>query len=537
MGGDWWQPGLRKHLADEGLNFTNYITNFAVCCPSRATILAGQCAHNTGVVGLGGDRGMLNPLGGFQRFVDMGLEERTGAYVLQQSGYRTGLTAWHVPKGWDRWFAFGEIDYYNYTISDHGANKWFGTEPEDYSTDVLTAEAVRFIEQAREDDRPFFLYLAPYACHRPHIPAPRHIGKYKGLRIPRVPSWNASEQHTRQKVSFMRDLPPVDHETADALDFEYQTRAETLLAVDDMIEAVINALRQLGELDNTYIFYTADNGYKLGHHRLSGKITAYENDIRLPFFARGPGVPRGLVLPHLVGNVDLAPTWLDVAGVKDPYAAQRDGISLGPLLRGETAALEAPDTHRVGILIEKPVTTAFLDMHVSILVPEARPGAPDLFEGRRPRRLANGSWPQQVLDFEFQSRHFNERAAARLSDKSAWYYGYEKEAGFKKYIELALENGISLEGLIKGSNEEFPVAYYGLRTYSKSGAYKLIQYPNGYELYDLMTDPHEVHNIYSTAPRELVTELETTLAGLKDCKGPSCRVRSINAVSTNPLRR
>lgn len=58
------------------------------------------------------------------------------------------------------------------------------------------------------------------------------------------------------------------------------------------------------------------------------------------------------------------------------------------------------------------------------------------------------------------------------------YYGYEKEAGFQKYIELALENGISLEGLIKGSNEEFPVAYYGLRTYSKAGAYKLIQYPS-----------------------------------------------------------
>lgn len=187
------------------------VTNFAVCCPSRATILAGQCAHNTGVVGLGGDRGRLNPLGGFQRFLDLGLQEKTGPYLLHQAGYRTGLigkylngyssqTAWHVPPGWDRWFAFGDIDFYNYTVSDEGVNVRYGLEPSDYSTDVLTVEAVKYIEKYGDDERPFFLYLAPYACHRPHVPAPRHSGAFTGLKIPRVPSFNASSASTSQKA-------------------------------------------------------------------------------------------------------------------------------------------------------------------------------------------------------------------------------------------------------------------------------------------------------------------------------------------------
>ena len=74
-----------------------------------------------------------------------------------------------------------------------------------------------------------------------------------GLKIPRVPSFNESDKHIKKKVSYIRDLPPIDQETADALDFEYQTRAETLLAVDDMIEAVVQALEDVGELDNTYL--------------------------------------------------------------------------------------------------------------------------------------------------------------------------------------------------------------------------------------------------------------------------------------------
>ncbi|KAL4431762.1 hypothetical protein ABPG77_002978 [Micractinium sp. CCAP 211/92] len=542
MGGDWHMPKLSQHLAQQGINFTNYVANFALCCPSRSTILAGQCSHNTGVVGVGGDRNMLNVLGGFERFNDMGLETKAAPYHLQQAGYRTGLigkylngytreTAFHVPPGYDRWYAIGEIDYYNWTVSDQGVNVEFGNREEDYSTDVLTQQAVEFIGQAEADDRPFFLYLAPYACHRPHIPAKRHIGKLKGLKVPRVASWNESDHHLAGKVSFVRSLPHVDEETAAAYDLEYQTRAETLLAVDDMIEAVVQALEDVGQLENTYIFYTPDNGFKLGHHRLGGKMTPYENDIRLPFYVRGPGVPKGVKLPHLVGNVDLASTWLELGGVKDPHAHTRDGTSLVPILRGDPELLANPDRHRVGILIEKPVTTGIFDMHVSILTPIQDPQN-DPFAGRRPERLPNGSWPIQILETEFQGERFNEMTEARLKS-DAWYFGYEHEEGYKQYLELAEASGVSARAVAKAANEIFPTAYYGLRALWQGGFYKFIEYPGGYELYDLSTDPHETENIFSSASPELIAALQATLNQLKVCRGRTCVVKSISATVAN----
>ncbi|GAB4816016.1 hypothetical protein N2152v2_003062 [Parachlorella kessleri] len=538
--GDQHMPKLAKYIASEGINFTNYITNYALCCPSRTTILAGMCSHNTGVVGVGGDMNIYNPLGGFNRFNDQGLEKKTGPLHLQQAGYRTGLigkylngytreTAFHVPPGYDRWFGIGEIDYYNWTASDQasGVNTEWGTAEEDYSTDVLTRKAVEYLHQYEEDKRPFFLYLAPYACHRPHVPANRHIGALKGLKVPRVASWNESGEHLSGKVAFLRDLPPVDEETARALDFEYQTRAETLLAVDDAIEAVVQALEDIGQLDNTYIFYTSDNGYKLGHHRLAGKMSAYENDIRLPFYVRGPGVPRGVELTHLVGNVDFVPTWLDLAGVEDPHASTRDGISLAPILRQEPV-FDNPDSHRVGILIEKPTTTGIIDEHVSVIVPPAIDVLNDPFTGRRPVRLPNGSWPSEVVEREFLGKHFNEETQKRL--EGSWYFGYEKLAGYQKYLELAKKEGLALDGVIKAANEIFPVAYFGLRTQSAKGKYKYIEYPSGYELYDLDKDPHETRNIFEEAAPRLIAELQNALSLLKVCRGASCHVRSLNVL-------
>ncbi|KAI7844022.1 hypothetical protein COHA_002362 [Chlorella ohadii] len=363
----------------------------------------------------------------------------------------------------------------------------------------------------------------------------------------RLPAWPWQQQALRalacvdvigavpahSQVSFIKDLPHIDDETADAYDFEYQTRAETLLAVDDMIEAVVHALEDVGQLDNTYIFYTPDNGFKLGHHRLGGKMTAYENDIRLPFYVRSPKGPKGVKLPHLVGNVDLTPTWLDVAGVADPHAHERDGISLKAIIDGDAEAVEHPDRHRVGILVEKPVTTGITDMHVSILVPEAIDPSNDPFAGRRPQRLPNGSWPAQVLDTEFQGRHFNALTEARLKSDS-FYFGYDKDAGFVRYLELAKQNGLTRDGIVKAANEIFPTAYYGLRTQKSGVAFKYIEYPAGHELFNLTADPHELHNIYATAPRELITDLAATLATLKVCKGESCVVKSLSVTEPQP---
>ncbi len=107
-----------------------------------------------------------------------------------------------------------------------------------------------------------------------------------------------------------------------------------MLAVDEAVGRLIDALRESGELENTYVFFTSDNGWHAGEHRLTtGKWTAYEEDTRVPLIVRGPGVAEGRTLPHLVLNNDLAPTFADLAGVGVPSFV--DGRSLKPLLSAE----------------------------------------------------------------------------------------------------------------------------------------------------------------------------------------------------------
>jgi arylsulfatase A-like enzyme len=119
----------------------------------------------------------------------------------------------------------------------------------------------------------------------------------------------------------------------------YRDRLRSMLAVDEMVGRLMDALEESGELDDTYVFFTSDNGWHAGEHRLTtGKWTAYEEDIHVPLIVRGPGVPAGLTLPHLVLNNDLAPTFAGLAGVDPPGFV--DGRSLEPLLRDDPPPTE-----------------------------------------------------------------------------------------------------------------------------------------------------------------------------------------------------
>jgi hypothetical protein len=125
-----------------------------------------------------------------------------------------------------------------------------------------------------------------------------------------------------------------------------------MLAVEDMVGAVIGALEAWGQLERTYVIFTSDNGFHLGVHRLlPGKQTPYEEDIRVPLIVRGPGVPERVTREHLVGNIDLAPTIADLAEARVPGFV--DGRSFVPLLRPN-----APSTGawRQGYLLEHAQT-------------------------------------------------------------------------------------------------------------------------------------------------------------------------------------
>jgi len=255
----------------------------------------------------------------------------------------------YVPPGWNEWYgkvdAIAEGGYYNYKLNENGQIVIYGSDPEDYLTDVEAAKATDFILRATA---PFFIYLAPAAPHgNPPTPAPRHIGYFAGLTAPRPPSFNEADMS--DKPTWLRSKPLLTDQQIESMDATYRARLETMLAVDDMVAALVQALGDTGQLSNTFIFFTSDNGYHEGEHRLTGgKDLAYQEDIRVPLIVRGPGVPAGQTVDHQALNTDLAPTLAELAGAS--AAEFVDGRSLVPVLSQTPPPLE---TWRQRFLVER----------------------------------------------------------------------------------------------------------------------------------------------------------------------------------------
>ncbi len=345
-----YMPRVQELLAARGVTFNNSFVTSSICCPSNVTALTGQYTFNHGVLN------NLSPTGGFQKFVDMRIDgnpatqgdESTLAVWLDDAGYNTGRVgkylvgyptdSTYVPPGWDEWHSTfgGFTSYFNYRMNVNGTVVQYGAAEADYLTDVLTGRAVDFINRAEANDtQPFFLQFSPTAPHADNIqngpatPAPRHAGMFAGIQAPRTPSFN--EADVSDKPLPIRNFPLLTSTQIAAIDREYQSRVESLQAVDEGVARIVASLAANGELDNTYIVFTSDNGYHLGQHRfLNGKFQVYEEDIRVPLIIRGPGVQAGATVDQMAVNIDLAPTmarW----GRATPDRVM-DGQSLTPLL-------------------------------------------------------------------------------------------------------------------------------------------------------------------------------------------------------------
>jgi len=339
-----FMPKTKTLLEDQGTVLANFFVTYSLCCPSRASILRGQYPHNTEI------QGNTPPLGGFAKFAALGRERSTIATWLQGAGYRTvfagkylngygteGNGPTHVPPGWNEWYGgVGGRPYanFNYDMNENGTIVAYGQQPEDYLTDVIARKAVEAIRRAARARQPVFLYLAPYTPHAPATAAPRHANLYGDAALPRPPSFNEADLSDKPMPERRRPLlTPAQIQELETL---YRRRLRSLQAIDDLVESVVAALREAGQLENSYIIYTSDNGFHMGEHRLrDGKGRAYEEDIRVPFIVRGPGVPAGRRLTALVLNIDIAPTVAEIAGVAPP--AFVDGRSFLGLLRGTGA--------------------------------------------------------------------------------------------------------------------------------------------------------------------------------------------------------
>jgi len=337
-----YMPHLQELLVSQGLTVNDYYITNPVCCPSRTTFLRGQYTHNHGVYG------NVPPVGGFEKFYSSEEESSTLGTWLQAAGYDTVLLGKYlngypfhedqryVPPGWTKWYSpAGGKPYveFQYTLNENGMLVNYdeqGQKPSQYMTDVLSQKAVRFIRRSKNNPTPFFMYLSTYAPHEPAVPATRHAELFPDLKAPRTPSFN--EADVSDKPAGIRYDPLMTNDEIAKMDGLYRHRVRSMQAVDEMIKKLVTTLRKTGQLDNTYIIFTSDNGFHLGQHRLrAGKGTPYEEDIHVPFVIRGPGIKAGSsVSGYLTGNVDFAPTIAELAGVIPPSYV--DGRSMVPLL-------------------------------------------------------------------------------------------------------------------------------------------------------------------------------------------------------------
>ncbi len=325
-------------MAREGAHLANAFVSTALCSPSRASVLTGQYLHHHRVV----DNQRPVPEGTvfFPQY-------------LQKAGYQTAFVGkWHMghsrddPRpGFDHWVSFkGQGTYRDPVLNVNGTRGTY----KGYTADVLTDQALAWLKNGREPDRPFYLHLAYKAVHYPFQPAPRHRGRYAEARVRRPETMANTERNYQTQPHWVRErrysIHGVDHmetgqydnDPVPSFDDLYRRYAETVHGLDENIGRLLTYLDDLGLSQSTLVLYMGDNGFELGEHGFYDKRDAFEESIRVPMLAYAPGfVEPGARVEAMVQNIDVAPTVLEAAGVAPPQSAKMDGRSFLPLLRGK----------------------------------------------------------------------------------------------------------------------------------------------------------------------------------------------------------
>ena len=333
-----------------GATFSNYFVTDSLCCPSRTSIFTGLYPHSSGVFTNWGNNG------GFYAFNGYGNASRTFAVSLQRRGYRTALMGKYlngyepsmrfqfarpyVPEGWTDWAVAGQAyDEYTYRLNENHRIVRYGGGSQDYLTNVLAGLGQKYVDDATPTDdnsprQPFLLELSTFAPHSPSVPAKRDLHKFNFVLAPRTPAFG---HHDRVGNPRWLDLPELTPHAIRRIDREFRRRVRSVQAIDRMVGALQRQIRDRGLSQNTYFVFSSDNGYHMGEHRLRpGKMTAFDTDIRVPLVVVGPGIRPGMRIDALAENIDLAPTFEELAGHASSPAVE--GRSLVPLLMGQEPA-------------------------------------------------------------------------------------------------------------------------------------------------------------------------------------------------------
>lgn len=317
-------PNMQR-LINEGAKFENYYVTQSICSPSRASFLTGTYPHIHGV-------------NQNNKYVDPDWESfQPYNSHLQNAGYQTAHIGKihmahyrdekHIRPGFDYWFSFiGQGEYFDPQVNDNGREY----QEKGYMTDILTDKAITWLKDRRDPKKPFSLNLWHKAVHENHSPAPRHDKIYQNDSLP-TPPYDTHLENFAGKPEWQRiktwDSKWKEYVPSDSITpkdwpikgYKFKKLLECLLAVDESLGKVLVALEEMGELDNTVIIYSSDNGYFMGEHGYWDKRIAYESSMKIPMLIRYPKVIKaGTKIKENALNIDLAPTILELAGIEKP---------------------------------------------------------------------------------------------------------------------------------------------------------------------------------------------------------------------------
>ena len=348
-------------LAAHGTTFRNSYVSYPLCCPSRATFLTGQYAHNHHVLT-------------DQRFGDLD-SSNTLAVWLRRAKYRTAMVGKYlngygvvnpgeIPKGWTQWYALTggtEQHRYGFKLNENGKVNHYGRKPANYIDYILNSKLNAVLKQWTISPKPFFIYYNPNNPHgeagtpiwstRDPEPGPQYLGAFGDITAPHPPNFN--ESNISDKPQQVQDIPQLSLSQLADIDRRYRGRLESLLSVDDEVKRIFGLVRKYGDKRKTFFIFTSDNGLELGAHRIEFKNFLYEEGERVPLVIRGPGFPAGVVRDQLAANIDLAPTITALTGAAP--ARVMDGIPLLPLAQNPASSanrdilFESPDIGSYGI--------------------------------------------------------------------------------------------------------------------------------------------------------------------------------------------
>lgn len=325
-------PNMQR-LQDEGATFNNYYVTQSICSPSRASFLTGTYPH---IHGVNQNNRHVDP--------DWETYQPYNAH-LQKAGYETAHVGKihmahyegekHIRPGFDYWYSFvGQGEYFDPYVNDNGKEY----QEKGYMTDILTDKAVKWLTEKRDPNKPFSLNLWHKAVHENHSPAPRHKDMYEDDKLP-VPPYDTHLENFKEKPEWQRikawDSKWKQYVKSDTIapkpwpikGDKFKKLLETLGAVDESLGKVLTTLEEIGELDNTVIIYSSDNGYFMGEHGYWDKRIAYESSMKIPMLIRYPEkIKAGTVITKNALNIDLAPTILEIAGVKTPEYMQGESM-------------------------------------------------------------------------------------------------------------------------------------------------------------------------------------------------------------------